>query len=106
VSGIAYMETIVRPFTPADGSSKLRPVLEALRSDEGEELILNQNLFIERVLPNQVLRKLSDLEMAEYRRPFLRSKDRWPIRPPFVGRANAVTVCSSHRHCAQSDREG
>jgi haloalkane dehalogenase len=78
VRGIAYMEAIVRPITPADGPSKLRPVLIALRSDEGEELILNQNMFVERVLPDLVLRKLSDLEMAEYRRPFLKSEDRWP----------------------------
>jgi hypothetical protein len=39
-------------------------------------LILNQNMFVERVLPDLVLRKLSDLEMAEYRRPFLKSEDR------------------------------
>jgi haloalkane dehalogenase len=78
VRGIAYMETIVRPITPADGPSKLRPVLTALRSDEGEELIFNKNMFVERVLPDLVLRKLSDLEMAEYRRPFLKSEDRWP----------------------------
>src|SRR6202007_729427 len=44
VRGIAYMEGIVRPVTAADEPSKLRPVLMALRSDEGEELILNQNM--------------------------------------------------------------
>src|SRR5262249_17680945 len=78
VRGIAYMETIVRPFTPADGASKLRPVLDALRSDEGEDLIFNQNIFVERVLSDLVLRKLSNPEMAEYRRPFLKREDRWP----------------------------
>jgi hypothetical protein len=35
-------------------------------------------MFVERVLPDLVLPQLSDLEMAEYRRPFLKSEDRWP----------------------------
>ena len=73
------MEAIVRPITSADGPSRLRPALMSLRSDEGEELILNQNMFVERVLPDLVLRKLSDREMAEYRRPFLKREDRWPL---------------------------
>jgi haloalkane dehalogenase len=102
VRGIAYMETIVRPFTLADGSSKLRPVLEALRSDEGEELIFNQNMFVERVLPDLVLRKLSVLEMAEYRRPFLKSEDRWPTltwprQIPIAGiPADVVAIADSY----------
>lgn len=102
VRGFAYMETIVRPFTPADGASRLRPMLEALRSDDGEELILNQNMFIERVLPDLMLRKLSDREMAEYRRPFLKSEDRWPTltwprQIPIAGTpADVVAIADSY----------
>jgi len=102
VRGIAYMEAIVRPITPADGPSKLRPVLMALRSDEGEELILNQNMFVERVLPDLVLRKLSEFEMAEYRRPFLKSEDRWPTltwprQIPIAGTpADVVAIADSY----------
>src|SRR5713101_1888109 len=66
VRGIAYMEAIVRPFTPADGSTKLGPTFMALRSNEGEDMILNQNMFIERMIPDLVLRELSDFEMSEY----------------------------------------
>jgi haloalkane dehalogenase len=96
------METIVRPITPADGASKFRPVLVALRSDEGEELILNQSMFVERVLPDLTLRKLSDLEMAEYRRPFLRGEDRWPTltwprQIPIAGApADVVAIADSY----------
>ena len=78
VRGIVYMEAIVRPFTPADGASDLGPTFMALRSQEGEALILDQNIFVERILPSLILRKLSDFEMTEYRRPFLRREDRWP----------------------------
>jgi haloalkane dehalogenase len=41
-------------------------------------MILDRNLFVERVLPGSVLRKLSDVEMAEYRKPFVQREDRWP----------------------------
>jgi len=48
----------------------MRPVLQALRSEAGEQMVLQDNFFIEKVLPGAMLRKLSDEEMAEYRRPF------------------------------------
>jgi haloalkane dehalogenase len=48
----------------------MRPALEALRSEAGEAMVLQNNYFIEEILPNAILRKLSDEEMAEYRRPF------------------------------------
>ena len=40
------------------------------RSEAGEQMVLQDNFFIEKVLPGAILRKLSDEEMAEYRRPF------------------------------------
>ena len=53
-------------------------MFQGFRSDKGEQMILDRNLFIERVLPGSVLRKLTDAEMAEYRKPFLKPEDRWP----------------------------
>jgi haloalkane dehalogenase len=41
-------------------------------------MILDRNLFIERVLPGSVMRRLSEAEMTEYRKPFLNREDRWP----------------------------
>jgi len=79
VRGIAYMEAIVRPFAGWEEWSKAAtPIFQGFRSDKGEEMILDRNMFIERVLPGSVLRKLTDAEMAEYRRPFLKREDRWP----------------------------
>src|SRR5258706_9544563 len=73
VKGIAYLEAIVRPQT-WDHWDKLGPglrsVLQALRSEAGEAMILRDNLFVEQLLPQAVLRTLSVEEMAEYRRPF------------------------------------
>src|SRR5246127_3925356 len=71
VRGIAYMEAMVgRQYWDHWDKFKMRPVLEALRSEAGEQMVLQDNFFIEKVLPGAILRKLSDAEMAEYRRPF------------------------------------
>jgi haloalkane dehalogenase len=79
ISGIAYMEAIVRPVASWDEwSAAATPIFQGFRSDKGEAMILDRNMFVERVLPGSVLRKLSEVEMAEYRRPFLRREDRWP----------------------------
>jgi hypothetical protein len=71
LKGIAFMEAIVA-LQSRDYSDKMgmRPALEALRSGAGEAMVLQNNYFIEEILPNAILRKLSDQEMAEYRRPF------------------------------------
>jgi haloalkane dehalogenase len=79
VRGIAYMEAIVRPIAGwEEWSPSATPVFQGFRSDKGEQMILDRNLFVERVLPGSVLRKLSDVEMAEYRKPFVQREDRWP----------------------------
>jgi haloalkane dehalogenase len=94
VKGIAYLEAIVRPQT-WDHWDKLGPglrsVLQALRSEAGEAMVLRDNLFVERVLPAGVLRPLSGAEMAEYRRPFAapgegrRPTLTWPREIPIDG---------------------
>jgi len=79
VRGIAYMEAIVRPIAGwEEWSAAATPVFQGFRSDKGEQMILDRNLFVERVLPGSVLRRLSDAEMAEYRKPYLAREDRWP----------------------------
>jgi haloalkane dehalogenase len=71
VKGIAYMEAIVGPQGWDHWDiMKMRPFLEALRSDAGEAMVLQDNFFIEKILPGAVLRTLSAEEMTEYRRPF------------------------------------
>jgi haloalkane dehalogenase len=79
VRGIAYMEAIVRPVAAWDEwSPQATPIFQGFRSDKGEAMILDRNMFVERVLPGSVLRKLTEAEMTEYRRPFLQREDRWP----------------------------
>jgi haloalkane dehalogenase len=79
VRAIAYMETFVAPLTLEDLPESFHPTLKAVRSSAGEALVLDENMFIEKMLPGITQRALSADEMAEYRRPFLKAgDDRWP----------------------------
>ena len=92
VKGIAYMEAIVRPqgWDHWDVMN-MRPFLEALRSEAGEKLVLEENFFIEKILPGAILRILSHEEMTEYRRPFAKPGEgrrptlTWPREIPIEG---------------------
>jgi haloalkane dehalogenase len=111
VRGIAYMEGIVRPIADWDEwSAAATPVFQGFRSDKGEAMILDRNLFVERVLPGSVLRKLTEAEMAEYRRPFLERRDRWPTltwprQIPIAGEpADVVAIVEAYSQwMAQND---
>lgn len=96
VAGIAYMEGIVRPVTWEEWPEAARGVFQGLRSPAGEEMILEKNVFVERVLPGSVLRSLNDEEMTVYRRPFAeRGEGRrptltWPRQIPLEGEPASV----------------
>ena len=79
VAGIAYLESIVSQYTKWDEWSPTSiPLFKGFRSDKGEEMILDQNMFVERILFGSIFRELSEKEKQEYRRPFLKREDRWP----------------------------
>jgi haloalkane dehalogenase len=103
VRGIAYMEAIVQPVTWADWPEAARGIFQGFRSPAGEEMVLERNLFIEAVLPASILRRLSDEEMAEYRRPFMtpgegrRPMLTWPRQIPIDGEpADVVAVVRAY----------
>src|SRR5262245_12034254 len=66
VAGLAYMEAIVMPLSWDDWPDQARRAFQGFRSPAGEDLILAKNMFVERVLPGSILRRLSEEEMAEY----------------------------------------
>ena len=70
VKGVAYMETTVRPRVWAHWDEQVRTLFQALRSPAGEQLVLEQNFFVENMLPRMTLRTLTTEEMEHYRRPF------------------------------------
>src|SRR5262247_549921 len=70
VRALAYMEAIVRPVTWAEWPEAGRKIFQALRSPGGEEMVLQKNVFVERILPASVLRGLTNEELDKYREPF------------------------------------
>ena len=111
VMGIAYMEGIVRPVSWNDWPEAARGIFQGFRSPAGEEMVLQKNTFVERVLPGSILRDLSDEEMEVYRRPFKNAgEDRrptltWPRQIPIEGEpAEVVELVQSYADwLSQSD---
>jgi len=70
VAGVAYMEAIVRPVTWQEWPEGARKIFQAMRSPGGEEMVLQKNVFVERILPASVIRSLAPEEMERYRGPY------------------------------------
>ncbi len=103
VKAIAYMEAVVRPMEWDDFNQQARPVFEGFRSANGEAMVLEKNIFVERVLPGSVLRGLTDAEMAVYRRPFAEPGEgrrptlTWPRQIPLGGEpADVVAIAEDY----------
>jgi haloalkane dehalogenase len=91
IAGIAYMEAIVTPVTWDDWPDAARGMFEGFRSDAGESMVLERNLFIERMLPASILRDLLPEEMERYREPYAEPGESrrptltWPRQIPIDG---------------------
>ena len=103
VQGLAYMESIVRPVTWEEWPAAALNVFQGFRSPAGEEMVLQKNVFVERVLPGSVLRGLTDAEMTIYRRPYVNpGEDRrptltWPREIPIEGEpADVVAIVQEY----------
>ena len=91
IKAIVYMEAIVRPLTWEEWPEQSRRIFQGMRSPDGEGMVLDRNLFVERILPGSVLRGLTEEEMDVYRRPYLEPGESrrptltWPREIPIDG---------------------
>ncbi len=96
VQGIAYMEGMVKPVTWDEWPENATKVFQGFRSEAGESMVLDKNIFVEKVLPSSIIRELTNEEMNEYLRPFLNAgEDRrptlsWPRQIPIQGEPKEV----------------
>src|SRR5262249_56135577 len=77
-------------------------IFRALRGPDGERLVLDENFFVETVLPKSVIRPLGKTEMDAYRKPFLQRDARlptlvWPRELPIEGEP-ADVVAAGEQH--------
>jgi haloalkane dehalogenase len=103
VQGIAYMEAIAIPLMWSDFPEFALDTFRGFRSPAGEDMVLRNNVFVERVLPGAVMRQLTDTEMDHYRKPFVNAgEDRrptltWPRQIPIEGEpADVVKIVSEY----------
>lgn len=98
VRGLVYMEAIVRPVTWAEWPDAARKVFQGMRSPAGDEMVLQKNVFVDRILPASVLRPLGEPEMGRYRQPYLtpgesrRPTLQWPREIPIEGEPKDVVA--------------
>lgn len=96
VRGIAYMEAIVKPMTWEEWPDDATDAFRAMRSEEGEQMVLENNFFVEVVLPGSILRDLNEEEMDVYREPYRdpgesrRPTLTWPREVPIDGEPEDV----------------
>ena len=97
VKGIAYMEAIVRPLGWEEWPDAATQIFRGFRSPAGDAMVLENNVFVENVLPASVLRGLGEAEMEIYRRPYLEAGESrrpmltWPRQIPLDGEPDEVT---------------
>jgi haloalkane dehalogenase len=77
IASITYLEALVRP-RPWSGFGEAADMFRALRTAQGEDMVLGRNLFVETVIPQMIIRKLGDAEMDRYRAPYPTRESRIP----------------------------
>ena len=96
IKSITFMEAIVMPLTWDQWPENARNIFQLMRSEAGEEIVLEKNVFVERILLNDSADGFTDEEKAEYIRPFKNpGEDRrptltWPRQIPVDGSPQAV----------------
>ncbi len=92
VKAIALMESIIAPVPSWDAfPAEFVETFQAFRTPEvGWDMIVNQNMFVEQILPGSIVRDLSEEEMERYREPYLDPASRkplwrWPNELPIAG---------------------
>ncbi len=95
---IAFMESILMPIPNWDMMpEQMRDVFKNLRNPEvGYDMVVNQNFFVEQLLPMAIVRQLTEEEMNKYREPYLEPSSRkplwvWPNEIPIEGEPADVT---------------
>jgi haloalkane dehalogenase len=103
VVGIVYMEAIVRPVSWADWPENARKIFQTMRSPAGEEVVLQKNVFVDRILPASVMRGLGEAEMSVYRRRYTEPGESrrptltWPREIPVEGEpADVVAIVEAY----------
>ena len=96
IKGLAFMEAFLGPLTWDRFPGRKKEIFQNFRTPEvGWDIIVNQNMFVEKILPGSVVRGLTEAELDRYREPFLDLESRkpvwrWPNELPIEGEPEDV----------------
>ena len=103
IKGLVYMEAIVRPLTWDEWPEQARAIFQGMRSPAGEDMVLQKNIFVERILPGSILRSLTDEEKTVYQHPYTEPGESrrptltWPREIPIDGEpADVVAIVEAY----------
>lgn len=97
IKGLAHCETLVCDHPGYDDyPDAVGAMLKRLRGPEGEQLVLEENFFVEKIFTAGVIRDIDDETMAEIRRPYVEAGEArratltWPRQIPIAGEPKDV----------------
>jgi haloalkane dehalogenase len=96
IKSITYMEAIVMPLTWDQWPDPATKIFGLFRSEAGDEIVLEKNFFVERILLADSSTGYTEEEKSEYIRPFINpGEDRrptltWPRQIPLDGEPSEV----------------
>ena len=103
VRALVYMEAIVRPVTWEEWPEAARGIFRTMRSPAGEEVVLQKNVFVERILPASVLRGSPPRRWRSIARPYREPGESrrptltWPRQIPLGGEpADVVAIVDDY----------
>ena len=98
IKSITFMEGIAIPLTWEKWPEIARKIFSLFRSDAGEELVLEKNFFVERLLLTDPISPMSEEDKKEYLRPYIDAGESrrptltWPRNIPLDGKEPIETL--------------
>ena len=96
IKGIAFMEAMLEPLTWSSMPSHMRMPFKMMRTPLIGWLIISvANMFVRKMIPDMIVRKLSKEELEYYKKPYATIASRkpvrvWPLEIPIDGKPKRV----------------
>jgi len=111
IKGIAFMESLIKPMTWSDFPNEYKIIFRMIRAPFIGWLMLSvANMFLKKVVPDSIIRKLSKEEFDYYKKPYPTIASRkpvrvWPLQLPISGKPRRVhkIIAAYNKWLTESD---
>ena len=105
IKGIAFMEAIIRPLSWKEFPTNYKMMFKVIRAPYiGWFMLAVMNMFVNKVVPDSIVRKFSKEEFDKYKEPFPTIASRkpvrkWPQQIPIDGKPEGVyKIIDAYHH--------